>query len=74
MRTIEEQREAAKNTNELLDYLSELIESNNSRFSFEFAVGGENGVMEIYDKQKDIGYAVRIEPIQYDENGEPLNL
>ena len=30
--------------------------------------------MEVYDKEKEIGYAVKIEPIQYDENDEPKNL
>ena len=31
-------------------------------------------LMEIFDKKKEIGYAVKIEPIQYDENGEVVNL
>ena len=31
-------------------------------------------MMEIYDKEKDIGYAVKIEPIEYDENGNAKNL
>ena len=30
--------------------------------------------MEIFDKEKKIGYAVKIEPIEYDENGETMNL
>lgn len=30
--------------------------------------------MEIFDKEKNIGYAVKIEPIEYDENGEAMNL
>ena len=30
--------------------------------------------MEIFDKEKEIGYAVKIEPIEYDENGEAVNL
>ena len=30
--------------------------------------------MEIFDKEKKIGYAVKIEPIEYDENGEAINL
>ena len=28
----------------------------------------------IYDKLKDIGYAAKIYPIEYDENDEPINL
>ena len=39
-KSIEEQKQAARNTNELLDHLIEIIEQNNARFSFEFAVGG----------------------------------
>lgn len=38
---------------------------------FEFCVGG---TMEIYDKEKEIGYAVHITPIEYDENGKAINL
>ena len=30
--------------------------------------------MEIYDKEKEIGYAVHIAPIEYDENGNAINL
>lgn len=74
MKTIEERRKSARNTNELLDHLVRLIEQNDDRFSFEFLVGGEKAVMEIYDKKKDIGYAVKIEPIEYDEDGKAINL
>ena len=31
-------------------------------------------VTKILDKEKKIGYAVKIEPIEYDENGEAVNL
>ena len=71
---IEEQKQAARNTNELLDHLVKLIEQNDERFSFEWLVGGEHATMEIFDKEKKIGYAVKIEPIEYDENGEAVNL
>ena len=73
-KSIEEQKQAARNTNELLDNLMNIIEQNDARFSFEFASGGEKAVMEIFDKEKEIGYAVKIEPIEYDENGEAVNL
>lgn len=73
-KSIEEQKQAAKNTNELLDHLMSLMESNDERFSFEFAAGGECAAMEIFDKENNIGYAVKIEPIEYDENGEAMNL
>ena len=73
-KSIEEQKQVARNTNELLDHLVKIIEQNDDRFSFEWATGGEKIVMEIFDKEKEIGYAVKIEPIEYDENGEALNL
>ena len=73
-KSIEKQKQVARNTNELLDHLVKIIEQNDDRFSFEWATGGEKIVMEIFDKEKEIGYAVKIEPIEYDENGEVLNL
>ena len=72
--SIEEQKQAAKNTNELLNYLIEIIEQNNKRFSFEWAVGGEHATMEIFDNEKEIGYVVNIEPIKYDETGKAINV
>lgn len=74
MKTIEEQRQAARNTNELADHIRRIIEQNNSRYSFEWLVGGEHAAMEIFDKEKEIGYVIKIEPIEYDENGEAVNL
>ena len=74
MKTIEEQKQAARNTNELADHLRRVIEQNNDRYSFEWLVGGEHATMEIFDKEKEIGYAIKIEPIEYDENGEAVNL
>ena len=74
MKTIEEQRQAARNTNELDDYLRRVIEQNNDRYSFEWLVGGECATMEIFDKEKEIGYVIRIEQIEYGENGEAVNL
>ena len=73
-KSIEEQKRAARNTNELLDHLMKIIEQNDARFSFEFASGGEKAVMEIFDKENGIGYAVKIEPIEYDKDGEAVNL
>ena len=74
MKTIEEKRQVARNTNELADHLRRIIEQNDDRYSFEWLVGGEHATMEIFDKEKKIGYAVKIEPIEYDENGEAVNL
>lgn len=74
MKTIEERCQEARDTNELLNHLVGIIEQNDNRFSFEFASGGEKAVMEIFDKEKKIGYSVKIEPIEYDENGGAVNL
>ena len=71
MTTIEKSKEDARNLNELMDHLIKLLESDDKRFSFEFCAGG---TMEIYDKEKEIGYAVHIAPIEYDENGNAINL
>lgn len=71
MPSVEESKEKARNLNELTDYLIKLLESDDKRFSFEFCAGG---TMEIYDKEKEIGYAVHIAPIEYDENGNATNL
>ena len=73
-KSVEEQKKVARNTNELLDHLRRIIEQNDERFSFEWLVGGEHATMEIFDKEKEIGYAVKIEPIEYDESGEAVNL
>lgn len=66
MTDIEKQKEEARNLNEFVSHLVDLIESDDKRFSFEFAVGGD---MEVYDKEKNIGYAIRINRIECDENG-----
>ena len=71
MSSIEESKEKARNLDELTDHLIKLIESADKRFSFEFCAGG---TMEIYDKEKEIGYAVHIAPIEYDEDGNAINL
>lgn len=71
MSSIEESKEKARNFNELMNHLIKLIESDDRRFSFEFCAAG---TMEIYDKEKGIGYAVHIAPIEYDEDGNAINL
>lgn len=71
MTRIEKSKEDARNLNELTDHLIKLLESDDRRFSFEFCAGG---TMEIYDKEKEIGYAVHITPIEYDDNGNAINL
>ena len=72
MAKIEKQRENARKLNELVCHLAKLLESDDKRYSFEFAAGG---TMEIF-RQKLIkfGYAVHIEPIEYDADGNATNL
>lgn len=69
--SIEKSKEDARNLNELTDHLIKLLGSDDKRFSFEFCT---SDTMEIYDKEKEIGYAVHIAPIEYDENGNAINL
>ena len=71
MAKIEKQRENARKLNELVCHLAKLLESDDKRYSFEFAAGG---TMEIFDKIDKIGYAVHIEPIEYDVDGNATNL
>lgn len=71
MTSIEKSKEDARNLNELTDHLIKLLESDDKRFSFEFCAGG---AMEIYDKEKEVGYVVHIAPIEYDEDGNAINL
>lgn len=73
-KSVEEQKQAALNTGELLDHLVGLIETNDDRFSFEWAAGGETATVEVFDKEKEIGYLLKVEPIEYDENGDIVNL
>ena len=68
---IEKQRENARKLNELVCHLAKPLESDDKRYSFEFAAGG---TMEIFDKIDKIGYAVHIEPIEYDADGNATNL
>ncbi len=71
---IKTQKKNAANMNELLDYMINLIESKDDRFSFEYGVGGVNAEFVIYDKLKEIGYVVKIDKIEYDQDGNAINL
>lgn len=71
---IKTQKKNAANMNELLDYMINLIESKDDRFSFEHGVGGVNAEFVIYDKLKEIGYVVKIDKIEYDQDGNAINL
>lgn len=57
--------------NDLMEHLMKLIETDESRFSFEFSCGN---TMEIFDKEKEIGYVICTKEIKYDENGNAINL
>lgn len=71
MSSIEKLKEDARNLNELTEHLIKLLESDNKRFSFEFCACG---TMEIYDKEKEVGYVLHIDKIQYDANGNATNI
>lgn len=73
--SIERSKQEARDYEEIGDYFSEIVENNSDRYSFEFGIStSANAKMEIYDKEKEVGYIVKIEKIQYDENGEAVNI
>ena len=73
--SIERSKQEARDYEEIGDYFSEIVESNSDRYSFEWGIStSANAKMEIYDKEKEVGYIVKIEKIQYDENGEAVNI
>lgn len=72
---IREVEEDKNDMEELSDHLIGIVARNDERFSFECGVcHPEQAKIEIFDKEKKIGYIVKIEPIEYDENGEPVNI
>ena len=73
--SIERRKQEARDYEEIGDYFSEIVENNSDRYSFEWGVAtSANAKMEVYDKEKEVGYIVKIEKIQYGENDEPLNI
>ena len=73
--SIERSKQEARDYEEIGDYFSEIVENNSDRYSFEWGISSsENVKMEVYDKEKEVGYIVKIEKIEYDENGEAVNI
>ncbi len=73
--SIERSKQEARDYEDIGDYFSEIVENNSDRYSFEWGIStSANAKMEIYDKEKEVGYIVKIEKIQYDENGEAVNI
>lgn len=73
--SIERSKQEARDYEEIGDYFSKIVENNSDRFSFEWGFSSSaNAKMEVYDKEKEVGYIVKIEKIQYDENGEAVNI
>ena len=68
---IEKQKAEARDMNALVDHLIKLIELNDSRYSFEWSCGN---TMEVFDKEKEVGYVLRIDKIEYDADGNATNL
>lgn len=74
-KSILEAKQKAKETNELLEYLTDLIEKNDKRYSFVFGAGGaEEATMEIFDNKNQAGYVLKLERLEYDKYGKPINL
>lgn len=73
--SIERSKQEARDYEEIGDYFSEIVENNSDRYSFEWGIStSANSKMEVYDKKKEVGYIVKIEKIEYDENDEPVNI
>lgn len=73
--SIERSKQEARDYEEIGDYFSEIVENNSDRYSFEWGFSSSANVkMEVYDKKKEVGYIVKIEKIEYDENDEPVNI
>ena len=73
--SIERSKQEARDYEEIGDYFSEIIENNSDRYSFEWGAStSANAKMEVYDKKKEVGYIVKIEKIECDENDEPVNI
>lgn len=68
---IEKQKAEARDRNDLVEHLINLIESDDKRYSFEFSCGN---AMEIYDKEKEVGYVLHIDKIEYDQDGNATNI
>lgn len=68
---IEKQKAEARDMNALVDHLIKLIELNDSRYSFEWSCGNS---MEVYDKEKEVGYVLHIDEIEYDADGNATNV
>ena len=74
-KSILEAKQKAKETNELLEYLTDLIEKNDKRYSFVFGAGGaEKATMETFDNKNQAGYVLKLERLEYDKYGKPINL
>ena len=74
-KSILEAEQKTKETNELLEYLTDLIEKNDKRYSFVFGAGGAGkATMEIFDNKNQVGYVLKLEQFEYDKDGKPINL
>ena len=62
--SIERSKQEARDYEEIGDYFSEIVENNSDRYSFECGISSSANVkMEVYDKEKEVGYIVKIEKI-----------
>ena len=74
-KSILESKRKARETNELLEYLVDLVENGDKRYSFVFGAGGAGkATMEIFDNKNQSGYVLKLERLEYDKDGKPINL
>ena len=70
MLSIEEQREVARNTEEIMDIVIKAIEDN-SRYDFNGGVGGMTAKLHVFDKESNTYYEIEINPVNYDNEEKP---
>lgn len=68
---IEKQKAEARDRNDLMDYLIKPIEADDKRYSFEWS---SSDAVEIYDKEKEVRDVLHVDKIEYDENGNIINV
>lgn len=68
---LKNRKQKQETENNLVDHIIKLIESDDKRYSFEWSCGN---AMEIYDKEKEVGYVLHIDKIEYDADGNATNL
>lgn len=66
-KSIEEKKQEARDLNEIVEWLIDVMDKDDKRFTF---VMSTNGYLTLYDKEKDTAYGVTVERIKYNDDEE----